>query len=196
MAINPPSDIVLEVARAADPTRAAAVAQKLGALAASGSSSPTDFAAALNAAGGAAGASAAPGLANMRSRLADAKLAASEKAGKAEVQFESVLLNNFISEMLPKDAPETYGKGTAGEMWRSMLSEKISDEIAKSGALGISRRLFEGRPISAASALTHAARPDASGHVGASAMSANDLSLPSGAQVTDGAYLFSRGKPT
>ena len=76
-----------------------------------------------------------------------------------------------------------------------MLSEKISDEIAKSGELGISRRLFEGRPISAASSLTHAARSDVSGHPGVAAMSANDLSLPSGAQVTDGAYLFSRGKP-
>ena len=141
MAIDPPSDIVLEVARAADPTRAAAVAQKLSALAAGGPTSGADFAAALNEAGGST-----PGVANMRARLADAKLAASEKAGKAEVQFESVLLNNFISEMLPKDEPEAYGQGTAGEMWRSMLSEKISDEIAKSGELGISRRLFEGAP--------------------------------------------------
>ncbi len=195
MAIDPPSDIVLEVARAADPTRAAAVAQKLSALAAGGPTSGADFAAALDETGASANDSAVSGVADMRARLADSRLAASGKAKQAEVQFESVLLNNFVSQMLPKDAPETYGQGTAGEMWRSMLSEKISDEIAKSGVLGISKRLFEGRPLSAAASLTHAAHADGAGHSGVAQMSANALSLPSAAEVDDGAYLFSRGKP-
>src|ERR1700677_4173172 len=47
MAIDPPSDIVLEVARAADPERAAAVARRLTKLAAPGGDPGADFAAAL-----------------------------------------------------------------------------------------------------------------------------------------------------
>ena len=52
MSLAPPTDIVLEVSRAADPARAAAVAEKLGALARQGADAPQDFATALKAASG------------------------------------------------------------------------------------------------------------------------------------------------
>ena len=53
-----------------------------------------------------------------------------------------MLINSFVGEMLPKNAGSVFGEGTAGDIWRSMLSEQISRQIAKSGALGLSRRLF------------------------------------------------------
>jgi hypothetical protein len=59
MSLAPSTDLVLEVSRAADPARAAAVVEKLNALASNGAQSPTDFAAALNAASAAAPATAA-----------------------------------------------------------------------------------------------------------------------------------------
>ena len=52
------------------------------------------------------------------------------------------MLNSFVGEMLPKDADGVFGQGMAGDMWRSMLAEQVSRQIAKSGAFGISKRLF------------------------------------------------------
>jgi hypothetical protein len=57
-----------------------------------------------------------------------------------------VLLKSFIDQMLPKDAVEVFGGGVAGDVWKSMLSEKIADEVAKSGALQIGQRLFATHP--------------------------------------------------
>ena len=48
MSIAPSTDIVAEVARAADPARAAAVTAKLNALSNQGAGSPEDFAEALD----------------------------------------------------------------------------------------------------------------------------------------------------
>ena len=52
------------------------------------------------------------------------------------------MLNSFVSELLPKDTGEVFGQGMAGDMWRSMLAEQVSTQIAKSGKLGLARRLF------------------------------------------------------
>lgn len=198
MAIDPPTDIVMEVARAADPTRAAEVAQRLNALSAISRTSGADFAETLKAAGatpGLGGATALPaGVSDMRHTLAMGAPAGSDKASKAATQFESVLINSFVSEMLPKEAPSAYGQGTAGEMWRSLLSEKVSDEIAKSGVLGLSRRLFAGKSTGVGAALTHAVSAQRVGHVGDVVMSGNNLSLPSTADGSGGGLLFGRSK--
>src|SRR5947209_5009562 len=79
---------------------------------------PADFPPALQSAENGAWAPIAEGAAasNMRARLADATRAGSQRAHKAEVQFESVMLSSFIGEMLPKDAPDAFGKGMAGDM--------------------------------------------------------------------------------
>ncbi len=195
MAIDPPSDIVLEVARAADPARAAAVAQRLNGLAANVSATGEDFGAALDQACLPKAASAVEGAPDMRARLASIQPGGNDKASKAQVQFESVLLNSLVSEMLPKDAPQAYGQGLAGEMWRSLLAEKISGEIAGSGALGIGRRLFATHPLSASAALMGAARASDKGRADAAQMSANALSMASGADVSEGAFLFPAAKP-
>ena len=199
MALDPPTDIVMEVARAADPTRAAEVAQRLNALAAISPTAGNDFAATLQAAGatpglGSAATTLPTGLANMRQTLSMATQAGSDRASKAATQFESVLINSFVSQMLPKEAPASYGQGTAGDMWRSLLSEKVSDQIAKSGVLGLSRRLFAGHAGGAAAALGHAANAGASQHAGDVVMSSNNLSLPANANVTSGGLNFGRSK--
>jgi len=73
MAFNPRTDVILEVASAADPSRSTLAAQRLNAIA--GSNAPlADFAANLDQAAGAANATPAPlpNAANARSRLAAA----------------------------------------------------------------------------------------------------------------------------
>jgi Rod binding domain-containing protein len=194
MAFNPSTDVVLEVASAADPSRASLAAQRLSAIAGS-NASPADFVSSLNQVAGAASATSAPlaNAADARSRLAEAA-GGPDKLGKAKTQFEAMMLNSFVSELLPKDTGEVFGQGTAGDMWRSMLAEQVSTQIATSGRLGLARRLFA----------THEVSPH-SAHVGgavkavgesAAQMSANILSAPAAAEPVNGAVLFAARKPT
>jgi len=195
MAIDPPSDVVLEVLKAADPARAAAATQRLNALAGAGAAETGNFSETLaqTARPAPPASPLLPGMPDARSRLADAAFAASDKAAKAQVDFEAVLLNGFVNEMLPKDGSATFGQGLAGDMWKSMLADQVSRQIAKSGALGIAKRLFAAHPLSASESLERASRLDADAHEAAQ-MSANALSMPSGVAVSNGAFLFSGHK--
>lgn len=56
-------------------------------------------------------------------------------------RFEALVLQNFIEAMLPDDASSVYGEGLPGEMWKSMMSEKIAEEFASQGGLGIAERI-------------------------------------------------------
>jgi len=191
MAFNPRSDVILEVLKAADPARASLAAERLSALA--GANAPGgDFAADLDRAAlapPAPGAFQAEGLADARSRLS-AMPDATDKAARAKVEFEATLLNSFVGELLPKGT-SVFGEGTAGDMWRSMLSEQISKQIAKSGALGLSRRLFATHDLLPA---RHAEAATAAGS--AAEMSANILSAPSAATIDKGAVMFAGRKRT
>ena len=42
--------------------------------------------------------------------------------------------------MLPKNAESVFGSGTAGGIWKSMLAEKLADQISRSGGIGIAQR--------------------------------------------------------
>jgi peptidoglycan hydrolase FlgJ len=194
MAFNPRTDVVLEVASAADPSRATLAAQRLSALA--GPNAPTpDFAADLDRATSTTSAATAPlaSAADARSRLAEAP-GAPDKLGQAKTQFEAMMLNSFVSELLPKDTGEVFGQGMAGDMWRSMLAEQVSMQIAKSGKLGLARRLFATHEIA-----SHSGRVgEAAKTIGESAaqMSANILSAPAAAEPENGAVLFPGHKRT
>ncbi len=60
---------------------------------------------------------------------------------KAYQQFEASVLRNFVEEMLPKLSETVYGAGTAGNVWRSMQADFMSQELAKSGGIGIASTL-------------------------------------------------------
>jgi peptidoglycan hydrolase FlgJ len=60
---------------------------------------------------------------------------------KAYQQFEASVLRNFVEEMLPKSSENVYGEGTAGNVWRSMQADFMSQELAKSGGIGIASTL-------------------------------------------------------
>jgi Rod binding domain-containing protein len=194
MAFNPRTDIVLEVASAADPSRASLAARRLSALAAPNAPA-ADFAADLDRAGDTAAAASAPlaSAADARSRLAEAP-GGPDKLGQAKTQFEAMMLNSFVGELLPKDTGEVFGQGMAGDMWRSMLAEQVSMQIAKSGKLGLARRLFATHELSLRSARVS----EAAKALGESAaqMSANILSAPAAAELDKGAVLFAGRKPT
>jgi Rod binding domain-containing protein len=122
LAISPPSDIVLDVARAAGP---ADIAEARAALAkrAGGTSEPFTV-------------SKTP----MLSRTAMDKTESGD-ATKFK-RFEAMVLQTFIQNMLPKDTEGVYGKGLAGDMWKSQLAEHIADVMAERGGIGIARSLL------------------------------------------------------
>src|ERR1700693_5279646 len=112
MAFSPKTDVILEVASAADPSRASLAAQRLNALAGSNATT-ADFVSSLNQAAAANAAPGAPtGGADARSRLAEAA-GGPDKLRQAKTQFEAMMLNSFVSGLLPKDTGEVFGHGMA-----------------------------------------------------------------------------------
>jgi flagellar protein FlgJ len=190
MAFNPRTDVVLEVASAADPSRASLAAQRLNALAGANAAA-ADFAADIDRAAQASSTAAVANGADARSRLAEAP-GGPGKVAQAKTQFEAMMLNSFVGELLPKDTSDFFGQGVAGDMWRSMLADQVSMQIAKSGKLGLARRLFATHEFDLRSA-----RPGEGGSIASSAqMSANILSAPAAAELDNGAVLFAGGKRT
>ncbi len=63
------------------------------------------------------------------------------KQAEAFRQFESFILQSFIENMLPKNAESVFGSGTAGGVWKSMMAEKLADQISRSGGIGIAQKL-------------------------------------------------------
>ena len=180
MSLAPPTDIVLEVARAADPARAAAVVKRLNALANQGADSPQDFASALDAVRPPTSAPAPP------------RAAPVSRAQTAQTKLESVILTQFVQEMLPKDAQSVYGQGYAGDMWRSMLAERVADQMAASGRIGIASRLFANKPLSSSAQLLAPDKGRGLTQTNVTETSANALSSASGARIEQGGVLFAR----
>lgn len=52
-------------------------------------------------------------------------------------EFEAVVLTTMIESMLPKDAEQVFGSGTAGSVWRSMMADKIAQQLAGRDILGL-----------------------------------------------------------
>ncbi len=128
MAVDFPSDLIADVARAAD---SQALQQARARLA--GASAPNDVA---------ARAFAGELAATDKTGAAAAAPRASAKADAKPLQrFEAMMLQQMIQQMMPKDAGAVYGEGFAGDMWRSMQAEKMAESFAERGGIGIAKTL-------------------------------------------------------
>jgi hypothetical protein len=161
VSINPPSDIVLDVARASDPQKYRAAVERLMQLGGTGKAKDTSTV--RNASSGAAETFSLPSPARTApvtsenetappttaSALSTATAAqnttSNDKRAAAYQKFEAFLLQTFVEAMLPKDATNVYGSGTAGDIWRSMFAEHIANELSESAKLGIAERISENR---------------------------------------------------
>jgi flagellar protein FlgJ len=155
MSISPPSDIVLDVARAADPTRFQEAAAKLSQP---GSAGATAFADAARDVGlsthmplDARGA-----LMNLQNQTA-----LTGAGSDPYKKFEGLVLQQFVEAMMPEKSETVYGKGNAGGIWKSMLAEQIGTQIAKAGGIGIAKMLSNAHPATPAAAPVNAANPAA-----------------------------------
>ncbi|MEP3047881.1 MAG: rod-binding protein [Roseibium sp.] len=127
MAIAPPSDLILDVAKAADPIEIREATNRLRSMA-------------VNAAGDgfklaydSASDSGQSGLDPFRPSGSVSNPAQKSPAEK----FEAMILTQFVETMLPNDAEKVFGKGTTGEIWKSMLAEQVANQLAASGGIGV-----------------------------------------------------------
>lgn len=136
MAINPPSDLVMDVARAADPQAYRMAAERLRAPSASGTMVASAAGDGLTRDNFASFSDSLAAGVNVRPEVQNV-------ANPAYRKFEAFMLQSFVQSMFTSDTPATFGKGIAGEYWKSMMAEAMANKMADSGGVGIARLLEE-----------------------------------------------------
>ena len=150
MMVAPVQDLIVDVMAAADP-----VAQRMAAARLERLASGQNFAASVDQKIEAAGlrqgeASAVDGDMGDGSAPIDgpgrAPIVKAMNSNSAVYRkFEAFVLQMFVESMLPKDATNVFGKGTAGTIWRSMMAEQIGNEMARGNGVGIAKQLAKSR---------------------------------------------------
>jgi peptidoglycan hydrolase FlgJ len=162
MSISPPSDIILDVARAANPEKMLAATERLVQFAGNRGPDAGAFASLVDGIRKERGPDRpfdpATAMVTMQNRqtLADGGLRDTLSPMKPYQEFEAFVLQSFVETMLPKDAESVFGSGTAGDVWKGMLAEKIGAEIAQSGGIGIAEQLARVHPAEPALAASNA----------------------------------------
>ena len=127
MAISPPGDIVLDVARAIGPQGMETAKAALEKRAQSGiAAAPFE-----------------PAGPEATAFNSTARSSSTTPASKAYQRFEAVVLQTFLQSMMPKDSQAVYGSGLAGDMWKSELAQQVASVMAKHGGIGIANRLLK-----------------------------------------------------
>lgn len=140
MSISLPTDIVMDVAKAAEPARYQAAVAKLSAP-----GDPAAFTDTMQAAGLALHMplDAAGALTTLKNQTT---LAGTGPGSDPYKKFEGLVLQQFVEAMMPDKSETVFGKGNAGSIWKSMLSEQIGQQIAKAGGIGIAKTLSKAHP--------------------------------------------------
>lgn len=128
MAISLPSDIVLDVARAAEPAALEAARARLASRA-----------------GGVAPSAATEsfGLGDMRNSAFARGAAQADATPQSYRKFEAMVLSTFMQSMMPKQAGAVYGEGMAGDMWKSLMAQQMGTVTAERGGIGIADSLLK-----------------------------------------------------
>jgi len=124
MAVDFPTDLILDVARAADPAKAQNVAARL-----SGAASGSEPAAVLADA------------AKVGRHLS--RVHQNQKPEEAAKQFEALLVANMVKDMIGETGASFYGEGFAGDVWKSMMSEQIANQVVEASDFGIADTLVK-----------------------------------------------------
>ena len=152
MIVTPPTDLVLDVLQSADPVTQRAATAKLEALRSAGA----DFSAELDsrvgettsATGDQSATTADAGAVLGATGAASARVVNAPPSSDVYRKFEAFVLQVFVETMLPEQAQDIFGKGTAGGIWRSMLAEQLGNQLAKGKGIGIAKQLAAAHPAS------------------------------------------------
>ncbi|AQX20308.1 rod-binding protein [Bartonella sp. WD16.2] len=143
MAIQPPSDIVLDVARAADPVEYRASVEKLRDLrntthAQTHVHQENNFAQLVH-----ADYENSYSVIQHDSPQVHIKPQSIEnKNTEAFKNFEAFILQTFVENMFTTEMQSIFGKGQAGQIWKFMMAEQLAKEFAISGGIGIAQMLI------------------------------------------------------
>jgi flagellar protein FlgJ len=127
LAISPPSDIVLDVARAAEPATLEGARARLASRASAVAGMVEPFS-----------------IGDLRNSPLGQAESIDGTAPKSHVDFEAMVLQTFVQSMMPKDAEDVYGGGMAGDIWKSMMSQQLGTVMADRGGIGIADSLLKG----------------------------------------------------
>lgn len=143
MAIQPPSDLVLDVSRAADPLEYRASVEKLrnaqSAVRAANLEMSGNGFSDMAKTGDSASTSSLPG--QYANQVKIKEKSANADHTEAYKKFEAFMLQSFIQNMFTTDTPSVFGKGQAGEYWKSMMAESMAKEVADRGGIGVAKML-------------------------------------------------------
>ncbi|WP_043539017.1 rod-binding protein [Salinarimonas rosea] len=165
MTISPPSDIILEVARAADPTALAAATERLRDIAVARGRTGEGFETAVAEAGRPPAPPPVPmpppSPERLRETLAALAPSATPRLGAGPdlpgaprvaagpqtpaQAFEATFLRQVVETLMPR-SEAMFGEGTAGSIWRGFLAEEIGAELARAGGVGIAAAVAEAHP--------------------------------------------------
>lgn len=141
MSIFPTTDIISDVARAADPEKVRIATKRLSEFGATSVASSCD--------------KGFPGAQSTRSRvwMGDAVTATIDQAPPTDInakplsaaqKFEAFLLQSWLENLLPKEGGDAYGAGPGANVWRSMMAEQLGAQLARAGGLGLNKILVQG----------------------------------------------------
>jgi len=157
VSISPPSDIVLDVAKAADPQKYRAAMERLVKVSGGSPAEPeTSVAAAIDEVAAKANrseASAAAGnvkplpdqTAPGKNQLGALPARTAEQQSNPYEEFEAFFLRTFVESMLPKEAESLFGSGPGSDIWKSMLAEHMANELARGTTFGIAEQIADHR---------------------------------------------------
>lgn len=156
MAISPPSDILLDVASAADPAKVRAATARLAALAADPGAQNVGFSEALSRVNTQASAAqtSASQVSTLSSSSASPFAASTTTVAPHDVsiakpnayrKFEAQVLQTFIESMLPKD-DEVFGDKESSGVYRSLMAEQLANQMAGAGGIGLAKAIEAAHP--------------------------------------------------
>ena len=121
MAVDFPSDLILDVARAADPASAGRAKARLSGAAAA------DF----------------DGLV-ARANAGSHRISRTDPADKAQAvakEFESLLVANMIKDMMGDEDESYFGGGFAGGVWKSMMADHMATAVVEAADFGVASKI-------------------------------------------------------
>ncbi|MGJ0508739.1 MAG: rod-binding protein [Methylocystis sp.] len=136
MSIFPATDIVSDVARAADPGKVRVAIQRLEALSGDKVGEPAGTFALARAA-----------LAPMRPQapaiMSDSAAPTGARMTPIEPtqKFEAFLLQSWLEVLLPKQESGVFGAGPGADIWRSMMAEHLATDVVRAGGVGLQKLL-------------------------------------------------------
>lgn len=139
MSLLPASDLIIDVGRAADPSRKAEALHRLERLSFSAGDGetipdfpklPLDYKA-MHPSFHISKATNSIPLHTLPRRM--------DNGSVAFKKFEAFILQTWLEILLPKVNGGAFGNDQAGGLWRSLMAEQLGDQLAKSDSLGITR---------------------------------------------------------